>query len=496
MPARFLSILACVLLASPLPLACGDGGRHGGGGGGGGGSGDGGDGDGEDGGSDAGDRDAGGEVRADGGGGGGSDAGEEPDDTGGGGAERPAVCRTLPDAPAQPPLDLDPGCAAGGEALRIMDLRDERCRGFQQLPTAFPGREVVLEDVVVTGNYGRDFTVQDPSGSAYGGLWVFTRRSGEQTRYQPGQHLRIEGTVIEFFTLTEISPTSIEVLGGGAVPDPVAISDPRRLADGGDLGEPFESMLVVLPSVKIESTVPDCPLDFGMFVVSGGLRVDDEGAVDYVAARGDVLSRLVGVAHYSFDHWKLLPRDDDDLDVVECDGLPDKCEAADCIAEPGARETGRLVVSEIQDNPEGDDSRREWLELHNPSRTPVELSGWTVKDCAGRTAPLGGVVPAGGHWVIASALSAEETGGVEANSLLGDVFLPNGFGSVLVYDSEEALVDQVRYEVGEPWPDRGGGHSLSLRSAGLDNADGASWAAGATRYGDGGWGTPGAPNSR
>jgi hypothetical protein len=77
---------------------------------------------------------------------------------------------------------------------------------------------------------------------------------------------------------------------------------------------------------------------------------------------------------------------------------------------------------------------------------------------------------------------------------MGTLFLPNGYGNVLLFDNNNALVDQVRYAPSgaEGWPVYASGESLELMEPASDNRLGESWAAGRSSYGDGGDGTPGA----
>ena len=64
--------------------------------------------------------------------------------------------------------------------------------------------------------------------------------------------------------------------------------------------------------------------------------------------------------------------------------------------------------------------------------------------------------------------------------------------SVLLFNQNDVLVDQVRYEPGgEAWPSRRPGEALELLEPAADNRDGAAWIAGEDSYGDGGKGSPG-----
>jgi hypothetical protein len=104
---------------------------------------------------------------------------------------------------------------------------------------------------------------------------------------------------------------------------------------------------------------------------------------------------------------------------------------------------------------------------------------------------LSGQLGAGRYHVLAGDRRSGENGGVDADGELGDIQIPNGSGSLLVFDAMGQLVDQVRYTDEAPWPRRETGQSLELTSARADNGNGAVWQAGSNRYGDGGEGSPG-----
>ena len=58
----------------------------------------------------------------------------------------------------------------------------------------------------------------------------------------------------------------------GPAPAAIPVSDAARLG-GGDLAEPLENMWVEINNVAVMQTEPDCPRDFDMFIVTGGLRM-------------------------------------------------------------------------------------------------------------------------------------------------------------------------------------------------------------------------------
>ncbi|MSP74325.1 MAG: lamin tail domain-containing protein [Myxococcales bacterium] len=400
----------------------------------------------------------------------------------------PRCTAERPDGPA-PFVLPEADCVQG----TIRKLRDPRCPGFQPIPTALPGRASRVDLAVVTAVFGHDFVVQDADGEVYAGLWVHNRAGFDTAGLQPGTRLRLEGELLTFFDLEElvVSPGGIDVLGDGPSLPPLELSESARVADLGDLAEALESHLVTLRFERVNNTAPDCPNDFGNFVLDGALWIGRENDYDYAPGRGDRLERVTGVLSVSFDHRKLLPRDASDLEVVTCGGLPDKCPESECPAELGDPESGELVITEIQNDPHGTDVDREFVELYNDGAAELDLDGYWVQDCGGRRADLSGRLAPRGYLVIAGSLDEDVNGGVEADTLLGDLFLPNGGGSVLVFNPQGGLVDQVRYEVRAPWPRRDPGETADLLRADLDNSDPAHWRRGRNSYGPGGEGTPG-----
>lgn len=405
---------------------------------------------------------------------------------------RDPLCRELPPLSGEDQFDWVGDCG-GARERTIRGMRNPTCRNYEQPPSEPPGLDITLDDVVVTAIYGHDFVVQDVEGVAYNALWVHNQGGLDTTMLRAGTHLALEGELVRFFDLDELllPGGGWEILGDEAPIEPTPLVDARRVADGGDLARPLESRLVTLTNQRVINTAPDCPSEFGNVVLDSTLWVGNEADYDYAPGRDDVLRSITGVLSVSFDHRKILPRDNADFDPIACGGLPDKCETAECPVAVDAPESGALVITEIQNNPTGNDNDREFVEIYNPGGEPVDLTGWWVQDCGGRRAPLSGEIDADGLLVIAANTNERNNGGVPADLPMGDLFLPNGFGSVLIFDAAEALVDQVRYEPADPWPSRSPGESLELLDPASDNRVGDNWAEGRRSYGDGGKGTPG-----
>ena len=80
--------------------------------------------------------------------------------------------------------------------------------------------------------------------------------------------------------------------------------------------ENYEGMLVKLASFEVTNENPDGKKDHGEFHAndgSGDIRVDDACKITIDPAKGDRFQSLVGVLHFSYGNFKLLPRSDDDF---------------------------------------------------------------------------------------------------------------------------------------------------------------------------------------
>ena len=137
-----------------------------------------------------------------------------------------------------------------------------------------------------------------------------------------------------------------------------------------------------------------------------------------------------------------------------------------------APETGQLVISEIQDDPRGRDVGREFVELYNPQSGSQSLEGWWLQNCADRRVDLSGRLGPGEFLVVAGPGDRDENGILCADATLEELQLSNGSGSSLLFNADNRLVDQVRYDSASPGPQRDTGQSLELRALGGDNSNG------------------------
>ncbi|UCD51398.1 MAG: CotH kinase family protein [Phycisphaerales bacterium] len=162
-----------------------------------------------------------------------------------------------------------------------------------------------------------------------------------------------------------------------------------------------------------------------------------------------------------------------------------------------------VIINELHTNPDVETELVEFIELHNDGATDVDLSGWRLSEGVFHTFREGFVLPAGGFAVVAQDLNElyAKWGILGAN--LPAVRVTGQYGGklrsegekVVLCDATGAVVDEVNYGLGFPWPTvgdpvpegrPGSGHSLQLLGPQFDNDLGGSWRSATP--------TPGFPN--
>lgn len=139
----------------------------------------------------------------------------------------------------------------------------------------------------------------------------------------------------------------------------------------------------------------------------------------------------------------------------------------------GAPAIGPVVLSEIMYNPV--ESGSEFVELHNVSGSPVDLSGWDIDGISGFSFPPGTSIPGGGFLLLLDLAKTDEatfrsTYSVPAGvPIFGEFFdLGNGGESLRlekpnpVFGQPDILVEKVRYNDKAPWPTEADGAGPSL----------------------------------
>lgn len=142
-----------------------------------------------------------------------------------------------------------------------------------------------------------------------------------------------------------------------------------------------------------------------------------------------------------------------------------------------------LVINEINYNSNNEVlDPGNWVELHNPTASEVDISNWEFYDNGDLyVLPAGTSIPTEGYLVLVEnevAFSAAFPN-VHTSKIIGD--LPFGLSKkgerLSLFDPNKCLVDYVVYDDKAPWPEApdGEGSSLSLLDPALDNALAPSW---------------------
>ncbi|MBR9974774.1 MAG: T9SS type A sorting domain-containing protein [Bacteroidetes bacterium] len=219
---------------------------------------------------------------------------------------------------------------------------DIRISDIQYTPYAdgrsgsFGFKNVTTRGVLTAGpNLGMYF-IQDGN-EPWSGIQIYSS-SIKNEGLALGDDITVTGTVDERFGITQLKNLVIvEKHGTVDLPEPVLLSTGSYLTevvkDGDPIAEQYEGMLVAFEDLTVTSTNADEAAggNFGEFLVtdgSGDMRVDDAGTWDAVYTTdstdtgliylkaGTTIDGLKGIMYFSFNNWKLQPRDEDDFDNV------------------------------------------------------------------------------------------------------------------------------------------------------------------------------------
>jgi hypothetical protein len=136
-----------------------------------------------------------------------------------------------------------------------------------------------------------------------------------------------------------------------------------------------------------------------------------------------------------------------------------------------------IVMNEVHYDPVDKTQFVEFVELFNSGDAAVNLSGWKFTSGVSFAIPEGTTVEPGGFVVVAQ--SPESLQEIFGRQALGPWTgsLNNGGEKVTLEDATGSVVDVIDFQSGYPWPSaaRGGGSSMELINAGLDNDLAGSW---------------------
>jgi predicted extracellular nuclease len=180
-----------------------------------------------------------------------------------------------------------------------------------------PMTVVTVENVIVTSGLtfkGDGFFVQDPMGGEYSGIYVYVGMNPDGLAPKPGDVVTINGLYTEYFEMSQISASQagdVTVTGTDTVPAP-AVVPAADIATGGAKAENWEGVLVRVEGVTVATEADN----FGEWTVDSMLHVDDLffAIADWPKpAVGEMFASITGPLMYSFDNFKIAPRDPADL---------------------------------------------------------------------------------------------------------------------------------------------------------------------------------------
>ncbi|WP_193213811.1 lamin tail domain-containing protein [Luteolibacter marinus] len=142
------------------------------------------------------------------------------------------------------------------------------------------------------------------------------------------------------------------------------------------------------------------------------------------------------------------------------------------------------VINEFHFKPFDGTELEEFIELHNPGDSTLDLSGWSLTDAVEYTFPPGTSLAPGGFLVVAENPSfiLSNYGKTALGPWTGKL---NSSGEdIELRDETGTLRDRVNYGVGFPWPTGadGSGSSAELLDPSLDNDVGGSWRSSGTVF--------------
>jgi len=184
----------------------------------------------------------------------------------------------------------------------IAAIQDTTGTGSQDSP--FKDQVVTVEGVVSAEiwAFGSIYYIQDGSGP-WSGVMVYD--GGRENAY--GDSVRITGTVVEYYGVTEIKDVTEYVkLDSGKTVEPTLVTT-GEIGTGGINAEAYEGVLVQVQNAVI--TNPD--LGYGEWEIddgSGPCRVDDAADYYFNPANYALAKSVVGVLNYNYNDTKIEPR--------------------------------------------------------------------------------------------------------------------------------------------------------------------------------------------
>ena len=140
-----------------------------------------------------------------------------------------------------------------------------------------------------------------------------------------------------------------------------------------------------------------------------------------------------------------------------------------------------IIITEIMQNPAAvTDANGEYFEVYNPTKLPINLKGWTIKDDLVDATPhviaTDVIVLADGFVVLAANSVLASNGNVVVDYQYTNTDLDNTADVLVLEDGENIQKDLTAYDGGPVWPNPTGASMEYVGSNVQDNNDGNLWA--------------------
>jgi len=173
--------------------------------------------------------------------------------------------------------------------------------------------QIVKTRGIVTAVFDRSFFIEERPGGAWRGIYVWINGTPSVS---VGDSVEVTGEIDEYYNTTEFTnnPTVTVLTSGLSLPDPVDTTT-------GELGqEAYEGVYAVIRNVVATDTSSFGQYDewyvndgSGDLMIDYTLMIEVQGGYGYLPVPGDTITEIRGIAHYSYYHYKLVPRENADI---------------------------------------------------------------------------------------------------------------------------------------------------------------------------------------
>ena len=206
----------------------------------------------------------------------------------------------------------------GGYTPYDIQFTENKGTGEDCYPSDFEGQNVEVTGVVTAVRPDQtypNFFFQDPTKDEWAGMFVYVK--SDYTAPSVGDLVKLKGDVVEYYGMTEMKNLdATEILSSNHHVDPTPVAAASISGDCREWVEKYEGMLVQLTNVSVsQSANPDGQWyvsDWsGTAMIDGYLFDGDWINPEY----GSHFVSIIGVLHYSYGEYKLMPRNIQDFNA-------------------------------------------------------------------------------------------------------------------------------------------------------------------------------------